>query len=80
MSPVWEIAAIWRCPQTPAGNIVRQCEVLLRQWIKTVQNDVFSEVMDKGIKNDINRIDYDVLWEEDHEEHHFSSDRNFGYD
>jgi len=50
MSLVWEIAAIWRCPQTPAGNIRRQCEVLLGQWIKTAQNDASSEVMDKGIK------------------------------
>ena len=48
-SLVCEIAAIWRCQLTPAGNIRGQCEVLLGQWIKTAQNDVSSEVKDKEI-------------------------------
>jgi len=35
MLPVWRMAAIWNCPQTPDGNIRRQSQVLLGQRIKT---------------------------------------------
>jgi hypothetical protein len=44
------MAAIWKCPQTPAGNIRRQCEAQLWQWIKTTWNDALSEVIVKGFK------------------------------
>jgi hypothetical protein len=80
MSPVWGMAAIWKCPQTPARNIRRQCEALLGQWIKTAWNDVSSEAMVEGFKSDINRTENDVLWEEDHEENPTSTDRSVGYD
>jgi hypothetical protein len=42
MSPVWRIAAIWNCPQTPDRNIRRQSQVLLGQWIKITWNVIRS--------------------------------------
>ena len=48
MSPVWRMAAIWNCPQTPDGNIRRQSQMLLGQWNKTSWNVIGSHCQGVG--------------------------------
>jgi hypothetical protein len=72
------------CPQTPAENI-RPSEALLGQWIKTAWDDISPESIVRGFKkccvsNDVNGIEDDVLWEEDHEENSSSSDESVDSD
>jgi hypothetical protein len=65
------------CPLTPAGNIRRPSEVLLGV---TFHQNASSRGLTSAVSNDMNGINDDVLWEEDHVENSSSSDGSIDSD